>query len=159
MRWLESCAVWCCGGWRTGPPRYAVLVSEGQRILAEALTDGDLRQRFSRRLIGALWNRRDSTQPLHEWLDGLRADVLDQDFSHCRSLDEERATLAAFMVRIRAGGDVAGMTLGQFAGFGDGADRVNLSSLHSAKGREFEAVVLFGMDEGRIPRRGAGDGG
>jgi DNA helicase-2/ATP-dependent DNA helicase PcrA len=51
------------------------------------------------------------------------------------------------------------MTLGQFAGFGDGADRVNLSSLHSAKGREFEAVVLFGMDEGRIPRRGAGDGG
>ena len=50
------------------------------------------------------------------------------------------------------------MSLAQFAGFGDGADRINLSTLHSAKGREFEIVVLFGMDDGRVPRWGAGDG-
>jgi superfamily I DNA/RNA helicase len=31
------------------------------------------------------------------------------------------------------------------------ADRINLSTLHSAKGREFQVVVLFGMDAGRIP--------
>jgi superfamily I DNA/RNA helicase len=49
------------------------------------------------------------------------------------------------------------MTLAQFAGFGDGVNRINLSSLHSAKGREFEAVILFGLDNGRLPRPGAGD--
>jgi DNA helicase-2/ATP-dependent DNA helicase PcrA len=47
------------------------------------------------------------------------------------------------------------MTLGPFSGFGEGNDRINLSTLHSAKGRQFAVVVLFGMDNGRIPRRGA----
>ena len=91
------------------------------------------------------------------WLEGLSADVLNAEFGRCRSLDEERAILRAFITRAREG-DVAGMTLAQFAGFGDGANRINLSSLHSAKGREFEAVVLFGMNDGRIPRANAGDG-
>jgi superfamily I DNA/RNA helicase len=53
-------------------------------------------------------------------------------------------------------GDVQDMTLGLFSGFGEGNDRINLSTLHSAKGREFAVVVLFGMDDGRIPRNGAG---
>ena len=36
-------------------------------------------------------------------------------------------------------------------GQGEGSDQLNLSTLHSAKGREFKLVVLFGMDQGRIP--------
>ena len=44
------------------------------------------------------------------------------------------------------------MTLGQFSGLGDGGDHLNLSTLHSSKGREFDLVVLFGMDAGRVPR-------
>ena len=47
------------------------------------------------------------------------------------------------------------MTLGQFAGDGDGHDRINLSTMHSAKGREFRVVILFAMDNGRIPRPNA----
>ena len=34
-------------------------------------------------------------------------------------------------------------------------DRINLSTLHSAKGREFRVVIMFGMDNGRIPRNRA----
>ncbi len=48
--------------------------------------------------------------------------------------------------------------LGEFAGIGTGLDRINLSTLHSAKGREFDAVILFGMEEGRLPRNNASDG-
>jgi len=55
-------------------------------------------------------------------------------------------------------GDVTDMTLGLFSGFGEGNDRINLSTLHSAKGREFVVVVLFGMDDGRIPRRNTSSG-
>jgi superfamily I DNA/RNA helicase len=39
-----------------------------------------------------------------------------------------------------------------FAGNGGGRDRLNLSTLHSAKGREFRIVILFAIDAGRIPR-------
>jgi superfamily I DNA/RNA helicase len=159
MRWLESCAVWCCDGWRNGSPRYALLSSDAHRLFAESLTDADRRVQFGRRLIAGLWSRRDPAMPVHVWLEGLYADLLGEEFGRCRSLDEERAVLRAFTARMQHGGDVESMTLAQFAGVGDGADRVTLSTLHSAKGREFEAVLLLGMNDGRIPRNGAGAAG
>jgi superfamily I DNA/RNA helicase len=67
-------------------------------------------------------------------------------------LAEEGIILDAFFERTGPDGDAEEMTLGLFAGFGEGNDRTNLSTLHSAKGREFAVVVLFGMDEGRNPR-------
>ena len=65
--------------------------------------------------------------------------------------------MTGFMARCGPGVDVEGMTLSQFAGYGDAGGRINLSTPHSSKGREFEIVVLFGMDDGRVPRSGAGD--
>jgi superfamily I DNA/RNA helicase len=41
------------------------------------------------------------------------------------------------------------------AGNGEALDSVSLSTLHSAKGREFAVVFMFGMDDGRLPRNGA----
>ena len=43
------------------------------------------------------------------------------------------------------------MPLNIFAGRIEGSGRVSLSTLHSAKGREFDAVILFGMNAGDIP--------
>ena len=155
MRWLELCATWCCGGWRSGTPRYRKISADARRLFAEALAASERRVEFERRLIGALWERREPASPAHVFLNELRADLLDEEFDRCRSLDEERAILTAFLDRTAAGGDVEGMSLAQFAGYGDESDRVNLSTLHSAKGREFETVVLFGMDDGLVPRRRA----
>ncbi|HEY3382632.1 MAG TPA: ATP-dependent helicase [Vicinamibacterales bacterium] len=156
MRWLESCATWCCGGWRRGKPRFGTLSVDGQRLFAEAIGTPDQRLGFQRLLLGVVWNRRQPAQPLAGWLSGIQTELLDWHFERCRSLDEERALLVAFIRRTQAGGDADGMTLAQFAGFGEGGDRISLSTLHSAKGREFEIVVLFGMDNGRVPRTGAG---
>ncbi|MGH6913541.1 MAG: 3'-5' exonuclease, partial [Geminicoccales bacterium] len=39
----------------------------------------------------------------------------------------------------------------------DHSDRINLTTLHSAKGREFAVVILFGIDQGRLPRHRAND--
>src|SRR3546814_2896150 len=49
------------------------------------------------------------------------------------------------------------MTIGEFAGLGRGRDSLNLSTLHSAKGREFDVVILFAMNEGVVPRSNATD--
>ncbi|MBV8096782.1 MAG: ATP-dependent helicase [Acetobacteraceae bacterium] len=73
----------------------------------------------------------------------------------CRTQHEEGAVLNALINRTGPPCDAADTTLSVFAGFGDGEDRINLSTLHSAKGREFTVVILFGMDDGRIPRKRA----
>jgi ATP-dependent DNA helicase UvrD/PcrA len=107
---------------------------------------------FQRKLLKLLWKCRDRNINLNTWLCGLYDDLLAELFDSARTLAEERATLAAFMQRTAQDADAEVMTLGQFAGDGEGKDRITLSTLHSAKGREFRIVVLFGMDDRRIPR-------
>lgn len=151
MRWLEACAEWCCGGWQTGQPRFGRLVSEGKRLFAEALTGEDSQLRFQRNLVKALWNRRDGTVLLRSWLVELREELVDDLLQACRTMQDEGETLGTFVERCTSG-DCQDMILSQFAGQGEGRDCIKLSTLHSSKGREFSVVIMFGMDEGRIPR-------
>ena len=155
IRWLELCAVWCCGGWRTGDPRFARLVNDGRRIFSEAIGSDEQRLNFQRSLMGILWSRRDGTLRLNTWLRDILEGLVNELIACCRTATDEAAMLRAFVERTSDDGDASAMTLGQFAGDGDGRDRINLSTMHSAKGREFRVVVLFAMDDGRIPRPNA----
>jgi DNA helicase-2/ATP-dependent DNA helicase PcrA len=81
----------------------------------------------------------------------LVKDLIEQS----QTLGDEGVILDEFVARTAPGGDVSEMTLGLFSGLGEGNVRINLSTLHSAKGREFAMVVLFGIDNGCIPRKNA----
>ncbi|AXS39239.1 ATP-dependent helicase [Breoghania sp. L-A4] len=155
MRWLEQCAMWCCGGWRSGTPRLSRVVSEGTRLFYEAIADEDKRLAFQRDLTAALWDRRDESLGLYDWLTALRDDIIRSQVDLARSLADEYCTLNDFLARIGPVGDVDDFPLAEFAGIGIGLDRINLSTLHSAKGREFDVVILFGAEEGRLPRNNA----
>jgi superfamily I DNA/RNA helicase len=155
MRWLELCAVWCCDGWKSGWPRFSKLVSEGNRIFSDVIVSDEKRLSFRRNLLALLWDQRNSAASLNGWLQDLRKGLVSDLVEQSRTLAEEGVTLDTFIERTGITGDIPDMTLGLFSGFGEGNDRVNLSTLHSAKGREFAVVFLFGMDNGRIPRSGA----
>lgn len=152
IRWLEQCGVWCYEGWRTGTPRFSKIVSEGCRLFAEVITTPEDRLVFQRLLLSFLWGKRDTAINLHTWLTEIRTGVLEKLFSVSRTMDDESDTLDTLVERTSASGPAAEMTIGQFSGCGDGNDRINLSTLHSSKGREFRVVIMFGMDNGRIPR-------
>ena len=156
MQWLELCGQWCCGGWRTGNPRFVRLVKEGRRLFAEALHNDERLVDFHRRLIAVLWDRRDAGLRLHRLLEALRAEVIERFAPECVALRDEMETLATFAARVAPAGDRADMALGELASDGRHLDRLTLSTLHSAKGREFGVVFMFGMDVGRLPRNGAG---
>lgn len=51
MRWLEQCAIWCCGGWRLGQPRVSRIVGEGARLFHEVVVTDDERIAFQRTLL------------------------------------------------------------------------------------------------------------
>ena len=82
---------------------------------------------------------------LDDWLRQLRGGLLEELVGQSRTIDDEVATLENFLQKTEAGGEAEELTLGQFSGYGEGNDRINLSTLHSAKGREFTVVILFGM--------------
>lgn len=151
LRWLETCAAWCCGGWRRGTPRFGKILSQGGGLFREAISTEEQRLQFQRKLLALLWTSRDETAQLHGWLARIRTDLIDPARVASRTLDEEMENLEAFMNRVDVAGDRAGMSLLQFSGQGSAGDRINLSTLHSAKGREFQVVILFAMEQGRIP--------
>jgi DNA helicase-2/ATP-dependent DNA helicase PcrA len=43
------------------------------------------------------------------------------------------------------------MTVGVFGGQAGSPDHLNLITLHSAKGLEFDVVILMGLEQGKIP--------
>ena len=153
MRWLEQCAAWCCNGWHRGNPRWTRIVAEGSRLFSEALATDEQKIEFGRSLLAHMWQRRDSQYDLFDWLIEINGALL----SHLliaggRTLADEKVVFDTLVERVGPDGDVGKMGLGQFSGEGTGNDRINLSSLHSAKGREFDVTVLFGLDDGRMPR-------
>ncbi len=156
MRWIELCAIWSCSGWQKGTPRFSKLVSEAMRIFSEALVSDKDKARFQRTLLRFLWSNRNANLELHDWLQEIKHEMLGDFLGDSRTLSDEVNVLEEFLDKIASGGTAEGMTLGQFSGQGEGSNQITLSTLHSAKGREFRIVVLFGMDEGRIPRSNAG---
>ncbi|WP_093097188.1 ATP-dependent helicase [Shimia aestuarii] len=153
MRWLEQSAIWCCDGWRSGNPRFSRIVGEANRMFSDALQTDAARMEFQRALLRLLWERRDSTLSLHDWLGALRQEPLVEVFSRSRTLVDESEKLDDLISKTAPGEPHEEMSLGQFCGHGEGNNRINLTTLHSSKGREFRVVVMFGMDEGGIPRR------
>ncbi len=158
MRWLEQCAIWSCGGWATGEPRLSRMMGEAYRLFSESLYAEADRLAFQRELLALLLARPDPGLNLHAWLIAMNDELLRTRFTGCRTLDDEAEVLGEFLAKTAPGGTAAGLTLGQFAGQGEGSDQMVLSTLHSAKGREFAVVVLFGMDAGRIPWNNASQG-
>lgn len=154
MQWLELCSQWCCGGWQTGKPRFTRLLREGRRLFIEAIHSDARLLDFHRALIAVLWEKRDANILLYRWLEELRANVIEPFASQCVALRDEIETLATFAARVAPMGDHPDMLLGELSGNGEQLDRLTLSTLHSAKGREFGAVFMFGMDRGRLPRNG-----
>lgn len=150
MRWLELCAQWCSGGWRYADPRFTRISGEGKRLFFEALSSDDDFLEFQSLLIGLLWKHRDGSHNLARWLKLLNESMIEPLIAKCRSLDDEHDMLLVFIERSTEG-DCQRMRLDEFAGQVEGRDSLKLSTLHSSKGREFSVVILFGMDEGRIP--------
>jgi len=128
------------------------VISEGTRLFPDSLSNEEQRALFQRDLTAALWERRDETLSLHDWLVELRREMIAPRAAQERSLADDAILLDDLIKRLGQEGDVDDFPLGEFAGIGSGLNRINLSTLHSAKGREFDVVILFAMDEGTVPR-------
>lgn len=154
-RWLESCAAWCLNGWRDGKPGISELIHKWERFAAtDAQSDSVLWKR-KQNLVRFLWNHRvqDPAQSglLRDWLNEFYGTCLNLVFYDGCRWQNECQQLKRILDKVQAGKEMAAVTLTEFAGQVGHPGFLNLITLHSVKGLEFDEVIMMGLEEGRIP--------
>ena len=99
-----------------------------------------------------LFSDKAPNQTAHEWLSALDRGVLAPHFRRLvESDDDNMGAFDELLASSSEGGRLAGLELTVFAGKSGSPNHVNLMNIHTAKGTEFNAVVIVGVDECRLP--------
>ncbi len=147
-RWIEASAAWVMGGWKDASPSFRRLAREATTLVFGASASLKERETIEYELITFLSTSIEKVHSANSWLKSLRDDVLRSWIVRARTIGEDWHAAEEMISRTEGTGDIS---LSHFSGRIEGSGRLNLSTLHSAKGREFDAVVLFAMDNEIIP--------
>lgn len=148
--WIEDCAAWCTGGWRVGHPLLGGLISRwlgfrsGRASEREA---GEARLALTTFLTA---NRRDDG-PADPFVAAIRRELVDPLGRAEPSLADQVEQVRNMSVALAAGGKLEGLDLVSLGGRDGSPSHVNLLTLHSAKGCEYDVVIMVGMDFGILP--------
>lgn len=148
--WLEDCAAWCAGGWRSGVPRLSELVWSWLRFNESVTADAE-RRGLQRDLVKFLYTHRTADQALRDWLSEFRIACLDTSLAREPRLRDDNVAVAKLAEVCAADARLAGFTVSAFGGQGGSGTHLNLMTLHSAKGLEFDVVVMMALEEGKVP--------
>ena len=150
-KWLEDCAKWCAGGWSVGEPSLTSIIERWFAFNRTMAADAD-RSLQRRQLVVFLFNHRGPSQLLRDWFWAFAQSCIAAIVKIEPWLKDEVETLRALYKATLEGGALRDLSVAGFAGQGGSSDHLNLITLHSAKGLEFRAVIMMGMDQGIIPR-------
>ena len=150
-RFIEACAKWISGGWRDGDPRFSRLSAEATALVLGPGSSEDERQIIRVELVSFLKDSIDAGESTHEWLKSFQRTLVVPWRSRARTAADEWAIVDEMIKRTDPTQQGEDIPLGHFGGRVAGTGRLNLSTLHSAKGREFDAAILFAMNNDVIP--------
>jgi DNA helicase-2/ATP-dependent DNA helicase PcrA len=151
IRLIEDLAAWCCGGWRSGSPPLSSLLAKWRSMFSMSGRDAEARAARSS-LIRFLFAHRDPEGPCNNWLLAFDNEVFNTYLRATSSVDDdERDAFDDLIVVTGADASLGELDIGMFAGKSGSPKHLCLMNLHTAKGTEFNAVILIGMDEGRMP--------
>jgi DNA helicase II / ATP-dependent DNA helicase PcrA len=149
--WIEDCATWCAGGWKSASPPLRDLQG---RFLSFNRRLGDRGAREARAgLTRFLWSQRGDGSAL-DFLQALRGELLDCLLGAHPELADQADEVYALETALQKGGGLVDTTKARL-GRRDGAPyQLNLVTLHSAKGTEYDVVIILGLDQGSFPSPG-----
>lgn len=148
--WLMDVARWCAGGWSSGEVSLSQLLNAWRKLYRLVTRESDL-YAARKALILTLFSLRDGNKPLHEWLGLLKCHVLDQMFQQEPGLVDEKEPLDDLISKTAHGKPLQAFTVEIFGNQGKNPEQVNLMTLHSSKGLEFQAVIMIGLEKGEFP--------
>ena len=148
--WLTDCARWCAGGWESGAVTLGEIL-KGWRGLRRSLTRESDVLAMRAKLISFLFATRDGTMSLQKWLAGISEACVNDIFTEEPGLGDEEENFDELREAAKSGGKLAGYTVETFGNQGRRPEQINLMTLHSSKGLEFQAVIMINLEEGAIP--------
>lgn len=149
-RFIEGCARWITGGWRDAEPPYARLLSQAMTLVYGRHAREREEQELSAQLMGFLSTSLGSSETTHVWLQRGARELIAPWRMVARNSEQEWDVCDEMISNTDPARDLD-MPLAHFAGRTEGCGRVNLSTLHSAKGREFDAVIMYGVNASDMP--------
>ena len=146
--WIEDCAIWCAGGWKISSPPLHDL--QGRWISFHGGLSEKQARDAAARLTRFLWKNRGDGAAL-DFVAGLRSELLNVLIAARPALADQAAHVEGMHKALERDGVFVGTTKAQL-GRRDGAPKqLNLLTLHSAKGTEFDVVIILGLDQGEFP--------
>jgi len=150
-RWIESCACWVADGWKTANPPFHRLVAGAMSLVYGAGSTDAEAKALEHGLIEFLAASREQASSVNAWLRAFKDALLAGWMSVPTAATTDWSVLDELIDRTDPESPEGDMSLAHFAGRTEGSGRLVLSTLHSAKGREFDAVIMFAMNSGVIP--------
>jgi ATP-dependent DNA helicase Rep/DNA helicase-2/ATP-dependent DNA helicase PcrA len=148
--WLTDCARWCAGAWQTGAVTLGEILKGWRGFRRSLARESDLLAARAK-LISFLFSARDGPMPLQKWLAGISAACVNELFQEEQGLGDEEENFDDLQEAAKTGGKLAGYTVETFGNQGRSPEQINLMTLHSSKGLEFQAVIMINLEEGVIP--------
>ena len=151
LSWLEDCASWCAGGWKLGEPKLSVLMQGWLRFNPSLTKDSSIRE-CRRDLVRFLFSSRSPDSRLIDWLRSFVKQGLYASIKKDPTMADEVEAFKSLYEVCKEGNPLSQFTVANFGGQRGSPDRLNLTTIHSAKGLEYDVVIMMGLEQGRLPR-------
>lgn len=148
--WLEDCASWCAGGWKLGEPRLSALLKGWMRFNPCLSKDSDITA-YRRSLVKYLFSSRSPDMRLLEWLDAFIMHGLFANIGNDATMTDEAEAFKSLHEVCKDNKPLARYSVANFGGQRGSPDRLNLTTIHSAKGLEYDVVIMMGLEQGLMP--------
>lgn len=151
-RFIEACSQWVTGGWKEASPAFNLLLDQALFLVYGRRASRAEEHLLTLQLITFLRSEIDKAESTHEWLRRLNHEIIIGWKRISQNTQQEWDIIAELLQRTDPvrGLDVA---LDVFAGRVEGTGRITLSTLHSAKGREFDVAIMFGVNKYDFPSK------
>lgn len=158
LDWMGAVARWCVTPLGRSDTSIHDLSAALLRLmgLSAASSAG---QALHRNLLGFIFKGRRPEMLLRKWVAGMRKLFLTDALAERTDLVDEAKAVDDLLEACREGNALAYFTVQTLAIQGRDPDRLYLTTLHSAKGLEFNAVIMVGVEDRAFPHYLADDKG
>ena len=137
--WSEDCAAWCAGGWREARPQLRGLLDRWIGFHRARISDPEASAELQS-LTRLLWSLRVEDGLARNFVASLRDGMLDALMAAESSLADQAEQVDRMSTALAVGGALADLDLASLGGRDGSPLHLNLLTLHSAKGCEYDEI-------------------